>query len=108
MSFVLTTIGAQMILGAYFNNSWPSHGKNLTLKLFTNDHYPSMFDTTANYIEASGGGYMNITLANGTWNIITENNPIEIDHVIEHLFFQVHYLEILLYMDIMSLTQIII
>jgi hypothetical protein len=75
MGLVLADVGADMILSAVFNNSWPAGGKNLTLKLFTNDKTPADTDVAGDYTEASGGGYSAKTLANGSWTVTPGNDP---------------------------------
>lgn len=75
MAFVLTDIGADAILNAYFNNTWCSGTKNLTLKLFTNDKTPADTDVYTDYTVATGGGYADKTLTNGSWTVTTGNDP---------------------------------
>lgn len=71
MALVLTDKGAEMILGAYFNNTWPAGGKNLTMKLFATNVTPTDTLTAGSFTEAAGGGYAAKTLANGSWTIET-------------------------------------
>ena len=75
MALVLADVGADVILKAFFNNSWAAGGKNLTLKLFTNNITPADTDTASTYIEATGGGYAAITLTNGSWTVTVGNDP---------------------------------
>lgn len=75
MSLVLADVGADIILKAYFNNSWAVAGKNLTLKLYTNDITPADTDTAGTYTEANGGGYGAATLNNGSWTVTVANDP---------------------------------
>ena len=75
MSFVLTQIGSQKILNAYFNNIWPSFGKDLTLRLFVNDYTPTTMDNVSNYVEANEGtGYQSIVLNTGSWVVNSSVN----------------------------------
>lgn len=48
--------------------------QTLKLKLYTNNHTPIEADTEADYTEASGNGYANISLTPGTW-VVTPGNP---------------------------------
>jgi hypothetical protein len=75
MAIVLSDIGADAILGAYFNNVWPSVTKDLTLKLYTNDKIPTDTDIYSDYTVAAGGGYVDKTLANGSWVVSAGNDP---------------------------------
>jgi len=67
MALVLADLGAATILDAFFNNSWPAGGKDLTLKLYTNDYTPLDTSTAGSFTEAAGGGYATKTLSNGSW-----------------------------------------
>lgn len=53
--------GALEQLEAYFK------GRDLELRLFTNDHTPADTDTVATYTEAVGGGYDGILLDKDDW-----------------------------------------
>ena len=75
MGLVLSDIGADAILNAYFNNLWPSVTKDLTLKLFTNNKTPADIDVYTDYTVAVGGGYADKTLANGSWVVTAANDP---------------------------------
>lgn len=75
MADMLANTGAVDILNAFFNNVFPT-SKNLTLRLFTNNHSPASADTAASYTEAAGGGYAAITLTNGSW-VQSLTNSIE-------------------------------
>lgn len=75
MAIVLADVGADTILKAFFNNSWPAGGKNLTLKLYTNDYTPLDTSVAGSFTEASGGGYAAKTLSNGSWTVTTGNDP---------------------------------
>lgn len=74
MALTLADVGADQILKAYFNNSWPT-SKDLVVKLFTNDYTPTDTDTTDNYTQAAGGGYVSKVLTNGNWTINAANDP---------------------------------
>jgi hypothetical protein len=80
MSYVLTQFGAKRILNTFFNDLWPTSGKDLTLHLFVNNYIPTIYDVVTNYVEASGGGYQSLTLYSGGWSI---NNFYEIDYPIQ-------------------------
>jgi hypothetical protein len=74
MPLVLADVGADQILKAYFNNSWPT-SKNLKLKLYSNNYTPVQTSTHANFTEVTGGGYAAITLTNGSWTVTVGNDP---------------------------------
>lgn len=63
------SVGAKSVLAIRFNETWPAGGKNLTLKLFTNNIVPAKTDVAATYTEASGGGYAAKTLTKGSWTV---------------------------------------
>ena len=67
MAGILADSGAVDILNAAFNNVWPTGGKNLVMRLYTNNYAPTSTSTAANFTEANGGGYAPITLTNGSW-----------------------------------------
>jgi hypothetical protein len=69
MAIVLSDVGAAMMLGVLFNNAPPAGGRNLTMRLFTNNYTPVDTSTSANFTEASGGGYASKTLTNGSWTV---------------------------------------
>jgi len=75
MSLTLADVGADTILARFFNDTVPSGGKNLTLKLFCNDVTPDDTDTASTYTEASGGGYAAITLTSGSWTVTVADDP---------------------------------
>lgn len=79
MAMVFADSGCAQVLKAYFNNSWPAGGKNLTLKAFVNNYTPVDTSTAANFTEAAGGGYASITLTNGSW---TESNQSGIEQAL--------------------------
>lgn len=66
---VLSDVGSEMMLKAILNNVWPGGGKNLTIKLYTNNYTPLDTSVVGNFTEASGGGYASKTLTNGSWTI---------------------------------------
>lgn len=70
---VLTDLGADEILKTYFNNTRPTGGNNLSLRLFCNDVTPAQ--TGVSYTQAAGGGYAAITLTNGSWTVTPANDP---------------------------------
>lgn len=80
MALVLADVGADEILKAYFNNSFPATTKDLTLKLFTSNTTPADTDTAATYTEASGGGYAAKTLTNGSWSFNSVNDPSKVSY----------------------------
>lgn len=69
MAQMFMNAGANQVLKAYFNNTWPAGGKNFTLKLSATS--VSLVDTLAagGLTEAAGGGYAAITLTNGSWTV---------------------------------------
>jgi len=73
MAIVLTDVGADEILKTYFNNTRPTGGNNLTLRLFATNVTPAQTGVT--YVEATGGGYAAKTLTNGSWTVDTVNDP---------------------------------
>lgn len=75
MAIVLADVGADMVLEGFFNDSWPSGGRDLTLKLYTNNYVPLDTSVAGNFTEASGGGYASVTLSNGSWTVSTGNDP---------------------------------
>lgn len=75
MAIVLADVGADVILKAFFNNDWPAGGKNLTLKLYTNNYTPLDTSVAGDFTEASGGGYAAKTLSNASWVVTTGNDP---------------------------------
>jgi len=87
MALTLADIGADTILNAFFNNVWPAAGKDLTLKLFTNNITPADTDTAATYTEAAGGGYVAKTLTNGSWTVATANDPSDAVYALQAFVF---------------------
>ena len=85
MALVLSDNGADAILEAYFNQSYPTGGNDLTLKLFVTDVTPADDDTASTYTEAAGGGYAAKTLTNGSWTITPANDPSDAVYV-EQIF----------------------
>lgn len=72
-AMVLSDVGADNILAAYFNNS-PAPG-NLLLKLYCTNVSPADTDTVSSYTACTGGGYADKTLTNGSWTITTGDDP---------------------------------
>ncbi len=66
-AIVMADEGIEIIMGTFFNNS-PS-AQDLKLKLFVNNYTPVRGMTMASFTEASGGGYAEKTLSNGSWTI---------------------------------------
>lgn len=75
MALILADVGADCFLKGFFNNSWPTGGRNMTLRLFVNNVTPVDTHTTANYTEAAGGSYATKTLSNGSWTVTPANDP---------------------------------
>lgn len=75
MALILTDIGSDAILAAFFNNTRPAGGNNLTLKLFVNNVTPLDTHTQSDYTEAQGGAYAEKTLTNGSWTITPADDP---------------------------------
>ena len=75
MALVLSDIGADAFLEAYFNDTWPAGGINLTLKLFVTDVTPTQDSVVGDFTEAVGGGYAAKTLTNGSWTVTPGNDP---------------------------------
>jgi hypothetical protein len=74
MSLVVADVGVDQILKAYFNNNFPA-SKNLKLRLFSNNYTPVDTSILSNFTEVTGGGYVAITLTNGSWTITVGNDP---------------------------------
>lgn len=74
MALVLADVGADQILKAYFNNSWPA-SKNLKLRLYTNNYTPVDTSVVGSFTEMSGAGYAAISLTNGSWTVTVGNDP---------------------------------
>jgi len=70
---ILTDVGADEILKTFFNNTRPTGGNDLSLKLFVNDVNPAQAGVA--YTEAAGGGYAAKTLSNGSWTVTPANDP---------------------------------
>ncbi len=75
MALVLADLGADAILEAYFNDTWPAGGINLTLRLFVTNVTPSQASVVGDFTEATGGGYAAKTLTNGSWTVTPANDP---------------------------------
>jgi len=74
MALVLPDVGADQILKAFFNNSWPA-SKNLKLRLYATNVTPLQTSVLGSFTEAAGGGYAAITLTNGSWTVNVGNDP---------------------------------
>lgn len=74
MALILADVGADQILKAYFNNSWPA-SKDIVIRLFTNDYTPVDTSVIGSFTEAAGGGYVAKALSNGSWTITPANDP---------------------------------
>ena len=66
MTLRVPNVGEVLMLKNIVNNTAP---QNLILMLNTNDVNNFETDVTANYTEASGAGYANVTLTGTTWAI---------------------------------------
>jgi hypothetical protein len=87
MAIVFNDAGCLMVLGAYFNNTWPSLGNNLTLKLFCNNINPARGDTIGTYTIATGGGYGDKTLTRGSWTITPSDSPRDVVYGVQTFTF---------------------
>jgi len=74
MGLIITDVGCEMVLGAYFNNTWPGAGKNLTIHLNSNNVSPSDTDTAGTYTETTVTGGSAKTLTNGSWTVSITGN----------------------------------
>lgn len=74
MTLVATTDGMIQLLKGLFNDQWASGGRNLKLRLFTNNITPISTHHLTSYEEVSGGGYTEKTLTNGQWLVSTVGN----------------------------------
>jgi hypothetical protein len=74
MALVVADVGADQILKAYFNNSFPA-SKNHKLRLYSNNYTPVDTSVLGNFTEVTGGGYTAISLTNGSWTITVGNDP---------------------------------
>lgn len=86
MAFVLFDGGARAIIKRAFNNTFPT-SKDLTLKLFTNNHAPADTDVIGTYTIATGGGYVDKALAVGSWVDTAGNAPVEFDFASQSFVF---------------------
>ena len=66
---ILSDVGADIMLKAFFNNVWTdfSASKHLVLRLFESNTTPADTDTKATYTEATAAGYAEKTLSSGSW-----------------------------------------
>lgn len=74
MALVLADVGADQILKAYFNNSWPA-SKDFKLRLYTNDYTPVQTSVLGSFTESTAPGYTAITLSNASWTVTVGNDP---------------------------------
>jgi hypothetical protein len=74
MALILSDVGADQILKAYFNDDKPSDC-DLTLKLFVTDVTPTQDKVASDFTEAVGGGYSANTLTAGSWVITPADDP---------------------------------
>ena len=74
MALILTDLGADQILKAYFNNTFPA-SKDYKLKLFANNYTPVDTSVLGSFTEAAGGGYASISLTNGSWTVTPADDP---------------------------------
>lgn len=74
MAIILTDLGCDQIMKAYYNNNFPA-SKNHKLRLFSNDYTPVETSVLGNFTEVTGGGYAAISLLNGSWTITPANDP---------------------------------
>lgn len=74
MPMIVTDKGADQILKAYFNDSWPA-SKDLTINLFVNDYDPTETSELADFVIADGGGYAAKVLSCGSWTVTPANDP---------------------------------
>jgi hypothetical protein len=74
-ALVLSDVGADVVLKGFFNDSWASGGRNLTLKLYCTNVTPADTNTAGSYTACTGGGYADKTLTNGSWTVSTGNDP---------------------------------
>ena len=75
MPLVVADVGADVILKAFFNNSRAVGGNNFTMKLFATNVTPAQANTAASFVWATGGGYADKTLTNGSFTITPANDP---------------------------------
>lgn len=66
MALVVPNCGEDVAIGLLVNKYSPV---DLVLRLYTNDKTPAETDDASDYIEASGQGYVAITLTGANWTI---------------------------------------
>lgn len=71
MAQVFADSGCLDFLRRSLNNTAPTGGRNLTLRLFANNVTPASDSTASTFTEAAGGGYAAITLTDGSWTVST-------------------------------------
>lgn len=75
MPLVLADPGADVILKGFFNNSWAAGGRNYTMKLFATNVTPTQTSSAGSFTWATGGGYADKTLINGSFTVTPANDP---------------------------------
>lgn len=75
MALVVQDVGCDRFLKIMLNDDWPTGGKDLTLKLYTNNYSPLDTSSAANFTEAVGGDYAPKTLTCGSWTITPADDP---------------------------------
>lgn len=75
MPLVLADVGADVILKGFFNNSWAAGGRNYTMRLFATNVTPTQTSVAGSFTWATGGGYADKSLANGSWTVTPANDP---------------------------------
>lgn len=71
MALVVPNVGENIFLAAGLNKT---AGQDQTLKLFATNVTPAETDTAGSYTVATGGGYVDKSLAGASWTI-TNGNP---------------------------------
>lgn len=85
MALTLADVGADAILGTFFNGS-PVLG-NLTLRLFVDDQALADTLVAGDLVEADGGGYAAKTLTHGSWTLTTGNDPSDVVYAAQEFTF---------------------
>jgi hypothetical protein len=75
MPLLMPLDGAKDVLAYLVNKQAP---EDLVLRLFVNNIVPAKTDTAANYTEASGLGYAELTLVGADWTILDTDPPVAI------------------------------
>jgi hypothetical protein len=68
MPLISADVGLVTFFAARFNNVWPA-SKDLKLRLFCNNFTAVDTSVTADFVQATGGGYAEITLTSGSWTV---------------------------------------